>query len=1118
MQTSAVRIRALLATLTLFAITSEAIANTPPSAPFVTEPATDGQIVNPEDVHMECSAFADVDVGDTHVCSDWEIWTLSPAQLVWRSSCLTGVERVHTHLGDGIFQGAYTGRTSLLPTVNYLLRVRHKDSSGDAATQWSLWGGRYFTTGSTISTFPLELEDIGETPAPALRNAAGQSVDLPADATPSTILIESATAQLLLEIRGDAGTGNLIINPTALSSHVDVRVHLITGSALLSLPETDISFPDDHGDNHTIYLPAINLAATQHAYFWVTSNGSTYVGQANEISPVFTTLARTPAVPWTALQPGYKVDLIATGFQLPVNIAFIPNTGSDLEDPFFYVTELYGAIKVVLRNGSVSTYASNLLNYTPTGAFPGSGEQGLAGIAVDPVSGDVFAGMLYDATPPNGAHYPKIVRFHSNDGGLSAASQTTILDMAGETQGQSHQISNFSIGPDGKLYVHMGDGFDSTTAQNLSSYRGKILRVNLDGTAPNDNPFYDASNGINSRDYVYAYGVRNPFGGAWRAADNTLYEVENGPSVDRIVKVVAGRNYLWNGSDASMANFALYNWNPAHGPVNMAFIQPESFGGSGFPAPKMGSMFISESGPTWATGQQALGKRIVEFTLNAAGAITGGPTSLVEYNGVGKATCVGLAAGPDGLYFTDLYRDTGYSSPIDGGAHVLRVKFVSSADFSSDVTRGLAPLAVQFSDASTSASPTAWHWRFGDGYESTDQNPLHTYQHDGVYDVTLTVTGADGITVAQKQSYITVGPVPSVALIGGTLPPSAADAAFANHLRQHGFDVTAFDDEPANRPSAAALGAQFDLVAVSSTITSSNVAGQFRDVAVPLVFWEQALLRTDREALADFGVSVSGTTQVNVVDTSHPITSDLSIGNKTVFNSGANMSVGQGNLAANADLLATRAGAAGDFALLACDSGDVLLGGYVAPHRRVFFFIEDSSWNSIAADGDSLIERSICWAIGSGAPSFDMPADQLASAGDSVTLAATVTSSPPASLQWRRGGAILLDDGRIHGVNSPVLTIESILPDDAGVYELAAESPCGTATSPAVTVEVRIKGDANCDQILSIDDVEPFVQAIVDPTGYAADHPGCSPSLSDMNTDSALDAIDVSLFAEALLN
>ena len=63
------------------------------------------------------------------------------------------------------------------------------------------------------------------------------------------------------------------------------------------------------------------------------------------------------------------------------------------------------------------------------------------------------------------------------------ASRTVLLNIQPETQGQSHQISNVTIGPDNKLYVHLGDGFNFAAAQNLDQYRGKILRMNLDGTA-----------------------------------------------------------------------------------------------------------------------------------------------------------------------------------------------------------------------------------------------------------------------------------------------------------------------------------------------------------------------------------------------------------------------------------------------------------------------------------------------------------------------------------------------------------------------------------------------------------------------------------------------------------
>ena len=78
------------------------------------------------------------------------------------------------------------------------------------------------------------------------------------------------------------------------------------------------------------------------------------------------------------------------------------------------------------------------------------------------------------------------------------ATRTVLLNMQPETQGQSHHISNITIGPDNKLYVHMGDGFNAATALNLDQFRGKVLRMNKDGTpvATGDpagaNPFYNA--------------------------------------------------------------------------------------------------------------------------------------------------------------------------------------------------------------------------------------------------------------------------------------------------------------------------------------------------------------------------------------------------------------------------------------------------------------------------------------------------------------------------------------------------------------------------------------------------------------------------------------------------
>jgi glucose/arabinose dehydrogenase len=397
------------------------------------------------------------------------------------------------------------------------------------------------------------------------------------------------------------------------------------------------------------------------------------------------------AVAWTPVQPGYVVEEVvgpSAGLQLPVNIAFVPNPGSAPTDPLFYISELYGKIRVVTRDGAVGDYATGLLNFDPTGVFPGSGEQGLTGLLVDPATGDLFASLLYDANPPSEEHYPKVIRLHSDDGGHTASTITTVLDMRGELQGQSHQISNLSFGPDGKLYVHMGDGFDAPTALNLDSHRGKVLRINMDGSTPTDNPFYDGAP-ITARDRIFAYGFRNPFGGAWRASNGAHYGVENGPAVDRFARITAGTSYGYDGTNESMSTNALYNWSPPHAPVNIAFVQPETFAGSGFPPSKMDHAFVTESGSTYSTGPHPRGKRVVEFSPDAAtGELGGHPRGLVEYTGTGQATAAGLAAGPDGLYFTDLYRDqptTDPPDPTEPGARVLRLRYVPPPMLSSTI-------------------------------------------------------------------------------------------------------------------------------------------------------------------------------------------------------------------------------------------------------------------------------------------------------------------------------------------------------------------------------------------------------------------------------------------------
>jgi PKD repeat protein len=79
------------------------------------------------------------------------------------------------------------------------------------------------------------------------------------------------------------------------------------------------------------------------------------------------------------------------------------------------------------------------------------------------------------------------------------------------------------------------------------------------------------------------------------------------------------------------------------------------------------------------------------------------------------------------------------------------------ADFEADVTTGNVPLTVHFTDKST-GNPTQWFWDFGDGKTSTEQNPVHTYNADDLFTVSLEVTNSAGSDTKYKYDYILVEP------------------------------------------------------------------------------------------------------------------------------------------------------------------------------------------------------------------------------------------------------------------------------------------------------------------------------------------------------------------------
>lgn len=628
-----------------------------PAPPMIVTPAA-GAVVSPHDPSMVVESTPTAE----H-CLDFRLLeTILDGEIeAWRADCLL-TDRPHLDLGT--FAGDHVATGKLAGNAEHRLLVRRRvDSAAEDVA--GPWGARSFRTGALEGTVYSMLGEGASTLPTPTWTTLGEPVHLPDG---DCMLHIDSGAIPMLEFRSatDGGEATCQVE-TPRTDAAPVRIVVGDCVRRLQLPPSEVRWLTPDGHTRSASLPELDLLLGQERRFDVASSGSTFVAQAAmppaTLDP--SRLARHSASPWW-LAPGLEVErLDVPGLALPVNLT--PGPGLQLtaaeasdDDPLFYVTELYGAIRVLRRDGSLGTYADGLLNFDPTGDFPGSGEMGLVGTAIDPANGDLLASLVYrtDSPDPTFEFSGKVIRLPSEDGGSTAMRVETVLDLGSETrQSKSHQISHLSFGPDGMLYVHVGDGFAHQQSQILDNFAGKILRLRPDGTAPPDNPFYDADDGLSAADFVYALGLRNPFGGAWRPVGR-LYMVENGLSVDRLAWVRPGFNFAWGmggvGTDEQMRVGALFNWPEAVTPFDLGFV-PD--GTTALPESWWDQAIVSEFGPTYHFGTTPRGKRLALFDLDAQDIA---PRTVLRYDGLGPATvaATALVTGTpehDGLYFVDFF-------------------------------------------------------------------------------------------------------------------------------------------------------------------------------------------------------------------------------------------------------------------------------------------------------------------------------------------------------------------------------------------------------------------------------------------------------------------------------
>ncbi len=225
----------------------------------------------------------------------------------------------------------------------------------------------------------------------------------------------------------------------------------------------------------------------------------------------------TEDVPLTSpsLEAGQIDEIILTDLEIPWEIAFLP-------DGRMLVTERPGSLVLVDESKEIIEVDS----------VSHIGEGGLLGLAVHPDFSQNNWIYLYFTSEENGEIVNQVERFQLTDNNLT--DQTVIIDnMPG---GFTHNGGRIKFGPDGYLYISTGDAGNPNLSQDENSLAGKILRLNDDGSIPDDNPFENA---------VWSLGHRNPQGFTWDDQER-LWATEHGSSAeDELNLIQPGENYGW---------------------------------------------------------------------------------------------------------------------------------------------------------------------------------------------------------------------------------------------------------------------------------------------------------------------------------------------------------------------------------------------------------------------------------------------------------------------------------------------------------------------------------------------------------------------------------------------
>jgi glucose/arabinose dehydrogenase len=240
------------------------------------------------------------------------------------------------------------------------------------------------------------------------------------------------------------------------------------------------------------------------------------------------------------LPANFTETQFASGLSNPTAMTFAP-------DGRLFVCQQTGQLRVV-KNGSL--LATPFVSLT----VDSNGERGLLGVAFDPnFATNNFVYVYY--TSPTPSVHNRVSRFTANGDVAAAGSEVVIFELNNLSSATNHNGGAIHFGPDGLLYIAVGENANGANSQSIGNLLGKILRINSDGTIPTTNPtsfpgIAGSPSGNNRA--IWSVGLRNPYTFTFQPGSGRMFINDVGQSTwEEINDGIAGSNYGWSNCEGN---------------------------------------------------------------------------------------------------------------------------------------------------------------------------------------------------------------------------------------------------------------------------------------------------------------------------------------------------------------------------------------------------------------------------------------------------------------------------------------------------------------------------------------------------------------------------------------